>query len=370
MAITFTERYVDATASGGGDGSSGNPWTWNESLTNAVAGDRVNVKVGTYAGDNTTMTADGTRVNPIVFRGYQTTIGDLDDNTDVLVDGTEIPLISGNVNGGGFNTCNYTFINHLSFRTNAVWNVTGWIVILPYGYARRCKFFSGATGSGSSSTRACSTGSTTCFYDCYFSTSSSSSYSIVNGRALHSVGNTFEYAGSGTGWGSGAMTASINVNNTYLRISTALSFSYATYNALVSGCTFQKCGTAITTSNAGYDRTRTITNCYFADCGTGIQSVLSDNSGFHIINCGFYNNTNNIGSNIPEAMLVNPKYDTDDPFVDSTNKDFRLKSTSLGYGLAFPKKSYMSSELNGRDVGSLQHVDPTLTRTKHPLARI
>ena len=69
-------------------------------------------------------------------------------------------------------------------------------------------------------------------------------------------------------------------------------------------------------------------------------------------------------------MLVTPKYDTADPFVDTASGDFRLKSASLGYGSAFPKKSYMSSELNGRDVGSLQHVDPTLTRTKHPLAKI
>lgn len=366
MAITFTERYVDSTATGGGDGSAGNPWTWNESLSNVVAGDRVNVKVGTYAADNTTCTADGTRGNPIVFRGYQTTIGDLDDNTDDLVDGTEIPLLTGTVNGGGFNTCNYTFINHLSFKTNAVWNINGWRVILPYGYARRCKFVSQASGSGSSSTRACQVGSTTSYYDCYFATSGSG-YSVCEGIALHSVGNTSEYTGSSI-YGSAGLSAYHTINSTFISLGTGLSHAYATYNINTINCTFYNCGTGYKTTNAGYDRTRTITNCYFANCVTGIQSVLTDNSGFHVVNCGFYNNTNNVGSNIP--LLVNPRYDTSDPFVDSANKDFRLKSTSIGYASGLPNRSYASGELNGRDIGSFQHVDPTLTREKHPLARI
>lgn len=364
MAITFTERYVDPTATGGGDGSAGNPWTWNESLTNAAAGDRVNVKVGTYAGDNTTMTADGTRGNPIVFRGYQTTIGDLDDNTDSLVDGTEIPLLTGTVNGGGFNTCNYTFINHLSFNTNAVYNVYGWRVILPHGYARRCKFNSGATGGGRDSTRACTVGNTTSFYDCYFSTSSSTSYSIINGAAAHFVGNTFAYTGT-LSRGSHATYAYSLVGNTYINLGTALNFSWFSSSVVISDCTFYNCATAITEGNQGYERTSTIANCYFANCTTGIQSLLSDNSGFHVVNCGFYNNTNNVGSNIP--LLVNPRYDTSDPFVDSANKDFRLKSTSLGYASALPNRSYASGELNGRDIGSLQHVDPIDFSPFHPL---
>ena len=354
MAITFTERYVTTTASGGGDGSSGNPWTWNEALTNAAAGDRVNVKVGTYAGDNTAMTADGTRVNPIVFRGYQTTIGDLDDNIDNLTDGTQIPLISGNVNGGGFNTCNYTFINHLSFKTNAVWNSTGWRVVLPYGYARRCKFVSGATGSGSDSTRACTVGQTTGYYDCYFATSSSTGYGITNGTALLSVGNTSIYTGPSLRGGYG-IVAFHNVNSTYINLNTAISRSYAVDNFLVNNCTFYNCGIAVRTTYVDYDRTRTITNCYFANCGTCIESYISDNSGFHIINCGFYNNTNNVGSNIPTSMLVTPRYDTSDPFMDSANNDFRLASASLGYSSAFPDKDYVSGNLNSRDIGSLQH---------------
>lgn len=365
MAITFTERYVDSTATGGGDGSAGNPWTWNESLANVVAGDRVNVKVGTYAADNTTCTADGTRVAPIVFRGYQTTIGDLDNNTDSLVDGTEIPLLTGTVNGGGFNTCNYTFINHLSFKTNAVWNVAGWRVVLPHGYARRCKFVAQASGSGSGSTRACTVGNTTSFYDCYASTSGSG-YSIANSVLLHSVGNVFEYTGSVSTGSAGIAGIRLNVNNTYIKLSTGVGLGYATQNILVHGCTFFNCGTGFRTTNAGYDRTRTVTSCYFANCSTGIQSVLSDNSGFHVVNCGFYNNTNNVGSNIP--LLANPRYDTSDPFVDSASKDFRLKSTSLGYASALPNRSYASGELNGRDIGALQHADPSGNPSPfHPL---
>lgn len=366
MAITFTERYVTATASGGGDGSSGNPWTWSEALTNAAAGDRVNVKVGTYAGDNTAMTADGTRDNPIVFRGYQTTIGDLDDNTDDLTDGTEIPFITGSVDGGGFNGCNYTFVNHLSFKTTASYNVNGWRMLLDHGYVRRCKFFSDASGNGYTSTRACSVGGNTSVYDCYIRSATSTNYSLVNGLALHSIGNTIVYTG---GWGVGGagLAAQHSFNNTYVNLSVGVNVSYATYNINVNNCTFYNCTTGFKTNNADYNRTRTITNCYFANCTTGIDSYLTDNSGFNVINCGFYNNTNNVNGNVP--LLVNPRYDTSDPFVDSANNDFRLASDSSGFGNAFPEINMLSGASNNRDLGSMQHADPTLSRTKHPLAR-
>lgn len=367
MAITFTERYVDASASGGGTGTQASPWTFSEALTNASAGDRVNVKVGTYVGDNTVMTAGGTRDNPIVFRGYQTTIGDLDDNNENLSDGTEIPFITGNVDGGGFNNCDYTFVNHLSFKTTAVYNVNGWRMLLNYGYVRRCKFLSDASGQGSVSSRACSIAGNTSVYDCYISSTSSTNYSLVNGLALHSIGNTIIYTG-GSGFGGAGLAAQHSFNNTYVNLGNAISVAYATYNINVNSCTFYNCITGFKTNNADYNRTRTITNCYFANCVTGIDSHLTDNSGFNVINCGFYNNTNNVSGNVP--LLVNPRYDSSDPFVDSANYDLRLVSGSSGYGAAFPQRNYMTAELNNRDIGAIQHKDPALARQKHPLSRL
>lgn len=75
--MVFVERYVTSTAGGGGDGSSGSPWTLLEAAAAAVAGDRVNIQAGVY-----TLTAsfspsnDGTQSDPIVWCGYTTVPGD------------------------------------------------------------------------------------------------------------------------------------------------------------------------------------------------------------------------------------------------------------------------------------------------------
>lgn len=73
MAYTPT-HYVTASASGGGAGSSSNPWTLNEAMVNARAGNVVLVGPGRYSaspGDATTPAfrpyADGTASSPIVF---------------------------------------------------------------------------------------------------------------------------------------------------------------------------------------------------------------------------------------------------------------------------------------------------------------
>ena len=83
--MAYTERYVSALAGGGGDGSVGSPWTWDEARVACIPGTRVNVKAdGTYhlignEGDSLFhyMVLYSARADaPICWRGYGTTPGD------------------------------------------------------------------------------------------------------------------------------------------------------------------------------------------------------------------------------------------------------------------------------------------------------
>lgn len=84
--MALTERYVTSGAGGSGDGSIGDPWDWAQMLTDAAAGDRVNVKDdGVYArvGAIDAFLNSGTIGSPIWIRGYKDNIGDGDQGRTV-----------------------------------------------------------------------------------------------------------------------------------------------------------------------------------------------------------------------------------------------------------------------------------------------
>lgn len=77
--MAFTERYVTDAASGGGVGSEGDPWTLAEGLAAVASGERLNVQSdGAYTIGADTVTNAGTIFDPIVIRGYNSAIGDLE----------------------------------------------------------------------------------------------------------------------------------------------------------------------------------------------------------------------------------------------------------------------------------------------------
>jgi hypothetical protein len=99
--MAWTERYMDASSSGG-DGTtsatSGANAAWADlgaAIAGVAAGHRVNIKAGTYANTTTsrTLSTAGTTTAPIWWRGYKTTIGDQDAN-NVATAGTDIPLVT------------------------------------------------------------------------------------------------------------------------------------------------------------------------------------------------------------------------------------------------------------------------------------
>lgn len=97
--MAYAEKYVTADAVDGvGDGSESNPWSFSDALANATAGDRVNVQSGSYTiASGASLTNAGTSASFICFCGYNTTIGDLDEqgrNTDTSLNTTNFPVLS------------------------------------------------------------------------------------------------------------------------------------------------------------------------------------------------------------------------------------------------------------------------------------
>lgn len=96
--MAFTERYVTDAAVGTGDGTSGDPWTLAQALTNADAGDRVNIQSDSgYSLAADTVSNPGNAAQAIVFRGYNSSIGDLEGqgrNADGTLNTTNFPVIT------------------------------------------------------------------------------------------------------------------------------------------------------------------------------------------------------------------------------------------------------------------------------------
>lgn len=358
MAITFTERYVTATALGGGTGTQADPWTWDEAVTNVAAGDRINVKAGSYSTTGASSTTSGSLSQPIVFRGYKDTIGDMDGvPLHGLVDGTDIPVITSTGDNQGAKGV-YIYFNNMSFKTNSSYRAYVWNFGL-YGAVRNCRIIS--TNAQSS----CPCRGYT-FIGCYFETASN--YTACKAAALVDS-CVFRGVYGGITQPIGAETIKVVVNSLFVNFNIGMGISYPEV-CLISNNTFVDCTTAISigTNNPTYGA-RIISNNYFYNCTTAVNdSYRTEEPTFHMINNGFYNVTTQADTSI--AFNINPRVDNTDPFVDYANGDYRLSQSSIGYSNAEQKTFDYYNIINNRDLGAIQHANPSLgvvLNAKHPI---
>lgn len=111
--MALTERYVTTTGTDTYANSTNiaTPMSLSTAITNGTAGDRINIKAGTYTRSATdTIAGAGTVTSPLIWRGYNSTPGDLDtpvqSTGNLSLTTTNFPLID--YSGNSANRFNWT----------------------------------------------------------------------------------------------------------------------------------------------------------------------------------------------------------------------------------------------------------------------
>jgi len=362
--MAFNEKYVTVTGGGLHDGSSeANAWTFDEAWSNYSAGDRLNIKAGTYALTQIMNPwTNGTVTAPVSLRGYKTTIGDLDDRpSSQWVDGTDVPLIqTTNSSYYIYYTAQFSIIENISFEATVARPA---IYVRSAALYKRCRFVSVSTigvnpvvDLGSNYPK---------FVDCYFEGSGSGYQSA---KSVMFSGCVFEnfYEIQSNGFFGAFDCVFKNFTNAGVK-----------YNAnngafQIRGCTFYNIAndaisvTAATTPSSSYGIIQVENNIFHTISGDALKNYSSGHMQLFAKNNLFYNVTGSNFANDGFGMSRDEQNDSTDPFVDAAGGDFSLVSGSNGYNNAAPKPFEVFDVNSNRDIGAIQHVsivDPTTSES-------
>jgi len=354
--MAITEYYVSAAGGGAHDGTTeADAWTLSEAITanNALgaggaAGRRYNIKgAHTGRGATDTISVGGSATSPAIWRGYNSTIGDLDNGTrDAygVLDTTNFPDI-------GYNS---------TFRLN---NTANFVVFLNLDIAGTISgqaFYPSGTSNVVENCRVANS-----------STNASATGILVAGGNSRIINCDVSTGASG---GSAAIEAATSTLIVDCRITApgcnGVIASSANAVATVVGCTLYGCGTnalATTHASAGIIA---IKSTIYGSTGDGVDIISTSTSvvhaviGCHLTDNGGYafnanggtsgaivvytgnrtrDNTSGATSGFADwvAGTMGRDITTDSggastDYVDAaTNKDFRLISTAAGYRQGF-----------------------------------
>ena len=357
--MAWTDRYVDASASGGGTGTSpADPWTFAEAISNTAAGMRVNFKVGTYdTTTNTNVSSIATTVyQPCWWRGYKTTAGDLDGKlTASPTDATEIPLIR-QVGGYMMIQNGFFHLSGLSFTTS-INSRPGLYDRRSDSWTKNCRFTN--TASNPNQFAAVDTqGSSVGYYNCEFSCSTASSFLIDAGTRYNFINCSFD--GSANSGGAASQLTGF-YRCLFKNLTTGITMGDTT---TITNCIFHNISDdAIISSHIGSRSGSQIANNLFSNVSgycVGNPSTASTSAQACLLLAGnsFYNSPNKY-ENIADAPEFDSVAESSDPFTDAAGGDFSLvfgaSSYSGGYGLMIGTTSTDYS-----DIGAIQHQDLTL----------
>jgi hypothetical protein len=311
----MAQWYVSALASGGGDGSSGDPFTPAEANANVSTGDKVWVKAdGTYS------TADGTSVFLNVLNGTSTLIITWEGYTTTPGDGGQVLVDGGGTITYGINSANYN--NWKNFK----------VTDCTYG------FYSNDTGPKFENCHA---------YDC-----ATNGFNTQAATRCHFHECTADNCGT-HGFNvdaTDACTYCISANNSQVGfdfngVDNSVAFNCIAYGngdrqfqgqiGYFINCVADGDGVADGYQITSLTNNRIIINCIAYDCVNGIDYSNASGVGIDAEGLGFirgvvfYNCTNNYETaSVDDDLIVDCTTASADPFTDAANRDYTLTSSS------------------------------------------
>lgn len=360
--MAYTERYVRADANGAGDGTTdtnsgaNGAYTWAQMVADTTAGPiRYNIKNGSYSRTTTVDNAftAGTTAAPRVLRGFNNTIGDLDNIERPLgqaMDTTNFPVITYTTGRVVFPA--YGIIENLVI-TSASTSAT--VTQGTHGIIRRCKISNTHASSATSIGLTLSSGGNSITEDSDISISSSSSsakaISAIDGKIARCLmtGNT-----------AGAGCIIIGAGRVYLQ-----------------DCMLRDAGFGIDTATGSLQVH--IESCSFRNITNNYLNNQSTANGMWIINCvawgvggssKWYNSSTSIRANFQsnnaignmgvgdtnegDWYTINETALTIEPFISST--DLRLNGVLNG-GLSCKTTGIFRN----KDLGAIQAQNPQVS---------
>lgn len=353
--MAFTERYVSVAGAGAHDGTSAaNAWTLAEAITAApAAGTRVNVLKGTYANTTTSraLSLAGTTTAPIWWRGYDTTIGDID--LDPSLTRPQITFTTGTLTIGG---------THQIVTCLDIAGAGATRQVLASGanlFVRRVRIENTNAAAGAQALTNSGVGNL--FRGCWIKATSTAARVVANSTTVAYLGCVIDGGILGVDNTGGILQAQFNVFKNMSSHAVALSGVAAAFH--VASNTFRTIGgDGLNIATLSSTVTYVVANNLFADVtGTAINNATGVDT--NLIRCwanGFFN----VGQQ-EAGMGDSPEFDTVvtalDPHTNAAGGDLSLTALSTMVAGGTPGPFENQTYRGYLDIGAVQRQgeDPT-----------
>lgn len=359
----WTERYVTTTGAGTNSGADeANAFTLAQAITDsatAADGTRYNVKNGTYtlAGD-TNFNGAGSSAGAIWWRGYNTTIGDIDSDNTLTK-----PLIDAQTN---FTTISGAFqwFSNIRFTGASVTAAEGGgaRVTGPDCRIWRCRFSGTAADSDCRGLDTASTCDRLVIFGCYFEANAAAHCALIlDDASLHGCVFSGGLSGLAATGGPVICTNSLFINQAANGVNNA-----SADMMVVTGNTFYNQASDCIEATAASNTTFAANNV-FVDAGDyAINSSAGTSAAIALLNNSYYSNASGDLFQIHESFQLGNVTEASSPFTNAGTGNFSITAGALSISAGYPGTLENNANIGYPDIGALQR-QPSGSNTIDPL---